>query len=126
MQVLAVRVVRHTRRFDKMLQFYRDILEMRSLSSWKRPDSVGALLSPGKAAGQMIVEILDDKHRPARRSPPKNVDLSLEVRDVDAWHDRLQKQGIEVVVTLEDKPWGHRAFSVEDPDGMRVTIYEVV
>lgn len=126
MQVLTVRVVRHTRHFDKMLHFYRDILEMRSLSSWKRPDSVGALLSPGKAAGQMIVEILDDKDRPARRSPPRNVDLSLEVRDVDAWHDRLQKQGIEVVATLEDKPWGHRAFSVEDPDGMRVTIYEVV
>ncbi|MBN1249976.1 MAG: VOC family protein [Anaerolineae bacterium] len=125
MQVLAVRVVRHTRNFDKMLAFYRDVLEMRSISSWTHPDNAGALLSPGKGVGQMAVEILDYKGRPFRTSAPSNVDLSLEVRDVDAWHDRLRKQGIPIVAELEDKPWGHRAFSVEDPDGMRVTIYEV-
>lgn len=125
MQVLAVRVVRHTRHFDKMLRFYQDVLEMRCISSWKHPDNVGGLLSPGKGMGQLAVEILDYKGRPVRRSAPSNVDLSLEVRDADAWHDRLKKQGVEIVAALEDKPWGHRAFSVEDPDGMRVTIYEV-
>lgn len=125
MQVLAIRVVRHTRHFDKMVRFYRDVLEMRSISSWKRPDSVGALLMPHQGPGQMAVEILDYKERAVRRSAPSNVDLSLEVRDVAAWHDRLKKQGIGIVAPLEDKPWGHRAFSVEDPDGMRITIYQV-
>ncbi len=126
MQVLTVRVVRHTRRFDKMLHFYRDVLEMRCISSWKHPDNVGALLSPGKAAGQMVIEILNYKGRSVRRSAPSNVDLSLEVRDVNGWHDRLKKRGTAIVSTLEDKPWGHREFSVEDPDGMCVTIYQVV
>ena len=126
MQVLSVRVVRQTRHFDKMMRFYRDVLEMRSISSWKRPDSVGALLSPGKAMGQMVIEILDHKGRATGRSKPANVDLSLEVRDVAAWHDRLRKQGIAIVDKLSDKPWGHRAFTVEDPDGMRVTIYQAI
>ncbi|MCD6285121.1 MAG: VOC family protein, partial [Anaerolineae bacterium] len=97
MQVLSVRVVRQTRHFDKMMRFYRDVLEMRSISSWKRPDSVGALLSPGKAMGQMVIEILDLKGQATGRSKPANVGLSLEVRDVAAWHDRLRKQGIVIV-----------------------------
>lgn len=126
MQVLSVRVVRHTRHFDKMMHFYCDVLEMRSINSWKRADSVGALLSPGKAMGQMVIEILDHKGHAPSRSKPANVDLSLEVRDVTAWHDRLRKQRIAIVDKLSDKPWGHRAFTVEDPDGMRVTIYQAI
>jgi len=124
MQVLSVRVVRHTRKFDKMMHFYRDVLEMRSISSWKRKESTGALLSPGKAMGQMVVEILDSKAHRAPRGSPVGLDLNLEVRNVDQWHDRLRKKGISVVDALEDKPWGHRAFTVEDPDGLRVTIFQ--
>jgi len=124
MQVLSVRVVRHTRKYDKMMRFYRDVLEMRSISSWKRKDSTGALLSPGKAMGQMVIEILDSKAHRAPRGRPNGVDLNLEVRNVDQWHDRLRKKGISVVDALEDKPWGHRAFTVEDPDGLRVTIFQ--
>lgn len=126
MQVMSVRVVRHTRHFDKMMHFYRDVLEMRAISTWKRPGSEGALLSPGRSIGQMVIEILNHKGHATGRSKPANVDLSLEVRDVDAWHDRLRKRRIGIVEDLADKPWGHRAFSVEDPDGMRVTIYQTI
>jgi uncharacterized glyoxalase superfamily protein PhnB len=46
------------------------------------------------------------------------------VRDVDAWYDRIKKQGISIAEEIEDKPWGHRAFSIEDPDGLCVTLYQ--
>jgi catechol 2,3-dioxygenase-like lactoylglutathione lyase family enzyme len=126
MEVIAFRVVRHTRQFDAMLAFYRDVLEMRSIQSWKHPGNVGALLSPGRGTGQAAIELLDLKERSYRKGRPANVDLSLEVRDVDAWHDRLKRQGVAIVEALEDKPWGHRAFAIEDPDGMRITLYGVV
>jgi uncharacterized glyoxalase superfamily protein PhnB len=125
MEVTAFRVVRHTRQFEAMLTFYRDVLEMRCIQSWRRPDSVGALLMPGRGVGQAAIELLDLKERSYRKGRPANVDLNLEVRDVDAWHDRLKRQGIAIVEALEDKPWGHRAFGIEDPDGMRITLYEV-
>ncbi len=126
MEVTAFRVVRHTRQFDAMLAFYRDVLEMRAVQSWKRPGNVGALLSPSRAVGQAMIELLDLKARATRKGRPANVELSLEVRDVDAWHDRLRRQGVRIVDALEDKPWGHRAFSIEDPDGMQISLYEVI
>jgi uncharacterized glyoxalase superfamily protein PhnB len=126
MEVMAFRVVRHTRQFDAMLAFYRDVLEMRCIQSWKRPGNVGALLTPGRGAGQTAIEILDLKERNTRKGRPANVELGLEVKDVDAWHDRLKRQGIPIVEALEDKAWGHRAFGIEDPDGMRITLYEAI
>ncbi len=125
MEVTAFRVIRYTRQFDAMLAFYRDVLEMRAVQSWKRPGNVGALLSPSRAVGQAMIELLDLKARATRKGRPANVELSLEVRDVDAWHDRLRRQGVRIVDALEDKPWGHRAFSIEDPDGMQISLYEV-
>ncbi len=126
MEVTAFRVVRHTRQFDAMLTFYRDVLEMRAVQSWKRPGNVGALLSPSRAVGQAMIELLDLKERTTRKGRPANVELSLEVRGVDAWHDRLKRQGVRIVDALEDKPWGHRAFAIEDPDGMQISLYEVI
>ena len=126
MELIGFRILRHTRQFDAMLRFYRDVLEMRCTQSWKHPGNVGALLTPGRAVGQATIELLDLKDRPYRKGKPANVDLSLEVRDADAWQDRLRRQGVGIVDQLEDKPWGHRAFSIEDPDGMRITLYQVI
>ena len=70
------------------------------------------------------IEIIDDASLPVRRGQPKNVELSLEVRDVDAWYERIRKKkGVDIVKDIDDKPWGHREFTIEDPDKMRITIF---
>lgn len=125
MEVTALRLVRHTRQFEAMLEFYRDTLEMRCIQRWERPDTKGALLTVGKAMGEVTIEILQTESG-VQKGRPSNVDLLLEVKDVDAWYDRFRRQGLRIVEALEDKPWGHRSFGIQDPDGMRITLYTVI
>jgi len=44
-------------------------------------------------------------------------DLSMEVDDVDAVHDRAREMGCEIRYGLTDEPWGVRRFFVADPTG---------
>ena len=55
---------------------------------------------------------------------PVNVVLSIEVNVVDEWHDELIKRGITIARGLEDAPWGHRSFGIDDPDGFRIWYYQ--
>jgi catechol 2,3-dioxygenase-like lactoylglutathione lyase family enzyme len=48
---------------------------------------------------------------------PVQPDVSIEVDDVDAAHDRARSLGHEVVYPLTDEPWGVRRFFVRDPGG---------
>ena len=48
---------------------------------------------------------------------------NFSVTDVDAEHKRLTDAGLEVVMPLEDHPWGDRGFSIQDPNGISLYIY---
>lgn len=52
--------------------------------------------------------------------------LSFEVNDVDAEHNRLKAEGVDVFQNLQDKPWGERSFVVNDPSGVHVYIYQSI
>lgn len=45
------------------------------------------------------------------------------VEDVDAEHDRLLAEGVEILTPLETEPWGERYFQVSDPNGV---VYQLV
>ena len=53
----------------------------------------------------------------------KGVTLNFKVDDVDAEYARLTRAGLDVVMPLEDHPWGDRGFSVTDPIGISLYIY---
>lgn len=42
-------------------------------------------------------------------------DISIEVEDVDAVHQRAQALGMRIDYPLTDEPWGVRRFFVTDP-----------
>lgn len=49
--------------------------------------------------------------------------LNFKVEDVDSEAAKLGELGLDVVMPLEDHPWGDRGFSVADPIGNMVYIY---
>lgn len=51
-------------------------------------------------------------------------DMSIEVDDVDALHDRAVSMGAEIVYPLTDEPWGLRRFFVRDPAGKCLNILQ--
>jgi uncharacterized glyoxalase superfamily protein PhnB len=124
MNILALSIVRHTRNYETMVHFYREILEMEVVQSWDEPANRGTLLSPGKSVGRTVIEIIELGEEAVPGVKPVNVVLSIEVDNVDRWHDQLIKVGVTIARGLEDAPWGHRSFGIDDPDGFRIWFYE--
>ena len=123
-EVIQVSVVRHTKNYDAMIEFYRDLLGMAIQQSWDHPGDRGTLLSFGGKAPGTVIEVIELGEEAVPGVKPVNVVLSIEVNNVDAWHDQLVQSGVTIARALENAPWGHRSFGIDDPDGLRIWYYQ--
>jgi predicted enzyme related to lactoylglutathione lyase len=57
--------------------------------------------------------------------PGRTVQIWLQVRDVQAEHDRLTGAGARVLREPTVEPWGLTEMWIEDPDGVRIILVEV-
>ena len=48
--------------------------------------------------------------------------LSIEVTDIDLWHERASKQNIEIIYPITNESWGVRRFFVKDPNGVTINL----
>ena len=124
MELHTLTVVRHTERFAAMTHFYGELLGMRPVETWDRPDGRGTVFAPAGSARGVHIEVLDMPGGTTAGSPPLGIVLSLFVADVRAVHDQVVRRGALVVRGLEDTPWGHRSFGLDDPDGLRIWVVE--
>ena len=124
MNILQVSIARHTKNYEAMVGFYREKLGMDVTLSWDEPDNRGTLLAFSGKAGNTVVEVIELGNEAVPGAQPVNIALSNEVDDVDAWHSELLKRNIIIARKLEDAPWGHRSFGIDDPDGFRIWYYQ--
>ena len=105
--------------YQASVGFYRDGLELPIVSSWDRgPAEKGTLFQ----AGSGIIEVL----APAPGAECVSLqggELYYEVENVDEWYRRAQDRGLPIRTGPVDKPWGHRTFSLTDPDGTKVVLF---
>lgn len=59
-------------------------------------------------------------------APGAGVAIYLRVGDVDAYHAKLEKNGVEGMLDPKTQFYGQRDFPVRDPDGYRLTFYTPV
>jgi uncharacterized glyoxalase superfamily protein PhnB len=123
-EIFQVSIVRHTNNYDAMVEFYRDRLGMSITQSWDHPGNRGTLLSFGGKAPGTLIEVIELGEEAVPGVKPVNVVLSIEVPAVDEWHDQLAERGVAIARSLEDAPWGHRSFGIDDPDGFRIWYYQ--
>ena len=80
-----------------------------------------------RSKGETEAEIMFMK--PCKEVPAfdgKGLTWCLEVKDVDAEHERLTDAGLQVVRPLQDNPWGDRSFVVVDPAGIPLWIFKPI
>ncbi len=112
------------RDYDRSVQFYQDWLGLELIRAWNRQTDKGALLSAGHGA---VVELVNPPDGQRYDSPaPVNARLLLEVDSADDEFARLSTYPITVVEPPTDRTWGHRSFRVRDPDGVLITLYQLV
>jgi PhnB protein len=54
------------------------------------------------------------------------VELYMEVADVDAYFEQLNKQRVKATTSLAEQWWGDRTFTIQDPFGYTVWFYQSV
>lgn len=118
-------VVRHTADLETMIRFYRDGLGMEITKQWDRSDDDrGAILAPVGDVANATIELLTLGDVAVPGVAPLNTVLTLFVDDARSAVKRVREAGIAIARELEDTPWGHRSFGVDDPDGLRIWIVE--
>ncbi len=127
--IREVRIVLTVTSFDQAVQFYRDRLGLPVVEQWQTSEGSGVILALGP---HTTLELFDssqaafvDQMEVGRRvSGP--VRLAFEVQDVEAATGELQQAGAQLLSSLKLMPWGDCNARVETPDGMQVTIFQVL
>jgi len=99
------------------------------VEQWQTADGRGVILALGPhttlelfdAAQAALVDQLE-----VGRRVSGHVRLAFAVSDVEAETSALQQAGAKLLSYPTLMPWGDRNARVETPDGMQVTLYQVV
>lgn len=117
MEVLGSRVLLRSADPARSRRFYRDVLGLAVYREFGDPAEPAQVFFLGGG----FLEVSGD----AESDPVGNLSLWLQVRDVDAEHERLAGLGADVVRPPRTEPWGLREMWLRDPDGVRIVLVEV-
>jgi catechol 2,3-dioxygenase-like lactoylglutathione lyase family enzyme len=126
--VLQLRVALTTTQYDRLVDFYCTALGLEPAAIWTRQGGHALILEMGRGT----LELFDEAHAAAidqievGRRVSGAIRFALEVPDVDAALERLVAHGVKIVHAPAVTPWNHRNARVEDPDGMQVTLFQVL
>lgn len=109
--------------FDTSFVFFRDVLGLPVVESFEDNDKRGVVFGIGDG-GQL--EFFGRRNTQDVSLVDCHLRLKFMVDDVQAEYQRLQRSGVKVLEPLEDKPWGERTFTLEAPDGVRITLSQVL
>jgi len=115
--VLSSRILLRPADLGRSRRFYRDVLGLavyREFGPSADPEVVFFL-------GAGLLEVSGTSEGPAGNS----VLIWLQVRDVDAEHERLAAVGVRVLRGPVTEPWGLIEMWIEDPDGVQIVLVEV-
>jgi catechol 2,3-dioxygenase-like lactoylglutathione lyase family enzyme len=126
--VIELRVAVTTRDFERLKQFYCDGLGLEPAELWTSEHDSALLIDMGRGS----MEILDEPHAAkvdeieAGRRVSGHIRFALQVPDLQQAIDRLVAKGAKVVHPPVVTPWRHRNVRLEDPDGLQVTLFQVL
>ena len=110
----------YARDVERSLGFYREMLGMKLLDEFKyegRP-VYARLIAPG---GDGTIAI--HQAGPGAGVAAEGVRLYFEIRELDAFCQRLKQKGIYFTQMPQMMPWGWRHAYLDDPDGHEISLY---
>ena len=117
MEVLSSRILLRPADLGRSQHFYRDVLGLAIYREFGPPSHPGVVffLGPG------LLEV--SGHSAGAAGNP--VMIWLQVRNVNAEHERLAAAGARILREPVAEPWGLTEMWIEDPDGVRIVLVEV-
>lgn len=105
-------------------KFYTEELHFESGGVHPEDTDEPYMCSVAIGIGAMKGNIYFFKCEPDKTLHPATAMIALGTEAVDQYHDLLKKSGkVEIVDPIEDKPWGYRQFTIQDPDGNKIQFF---
>lgn len=126
--VFEMRVALTTQDYERLVRFYCDGLGIEPAQIWDSGQNRARLLEMGRATLELfneaqaeMVDGLEVGERVRGR-----VRFAFQVPDLQAAVERLLAHGATLVHAPVRTPWGDYNARLQDPDGMQVTLFQVM
>jgi catechol 2,3-dioxygenase-like lactoylglutathione lyase family enzyme len=105
---------------DRMKAFYRELLAF--------PEAFESATGLTFRAGSIFLGLRKrtrgyDGRGVRKGLPGVQIAFLVTAAEVDLYHQRLMDQGVEILDSPNNQPWGHRTVYFSDPEGNLLEIY---
>lgn len=113
------RLIYRAKDYEASISFYRDKLECPVIMDWDR----------GVAERGSVFQLGSGEIETLALPPgmeyviPQGIEIAVEVDGVDEHYTFAQQKGLDIRGEIADKPWGHRSYSINDPDGIKLIFF---
>lgn len=125
--VLELRVAVTTADYDRLVAFYQQALGIEPAAIWTNAGK-GILFEMGRGT----LEVFDEAQAAyvdqleVERRVSGEFRFALQVPDLDAAIARLEQHGVKLLHEPVLTPWNDRNARVQTPDGLQVTLFQVM
>jgi glyoxylase I family protein len=112
--------------YERSKRFYLEVLGLRLVAENYRRERQSYKLDLALPDGSQI-ELFSFPDPPPRSTRPEACGLrhlAFEVADIQAWRDKLERDGVAVEATRVDEYTHRRFMFFADPDGLPIELYE--
>ena len=126
--VMELRVAFTVREYERLVRFYCDGLGLEPAQLWPSDQGRAVVLDMGQAT----LEIFDETQAntidqiEAGKRLSGQIRFALKVPDLKAAMERLLSKGAILVHPPVVTPWGDYNVRLQDPEGMQVTLFQVL
>lgn len=123
----AFRFTYFTDKYEETCSFYKDKLGFSLEHAWDRNEQdKGALFKAGSGLIEVLLYPTEDDHinEGLDYRSPQGVFMCIQVWDVDVLFRTCKLAGVQFKQDLTDQPWGHRSFSILEPNGLVIFFFE--
>jgi uncharacterized glyoxalase superfamily protein PhnB len=126
--VFELRVALTTGDYERLAKFYCDGLGIEPAQFWNNGQGRAVILEMGKATLEIFdnaqAETIDQIEAGQRVSG--QIRFALQVPDLKEAMERLLSHGAVLVHEPIITPWGDNNVRLQDPDGMQITLFQVL
>lgn len=126
--ILELRVAVTTDHYERLVAFYETALGLEPSALWTTETTRARLYDLGRGT----LELFDEAHAETvdqietGRRTSGHIRFALEVPDLDAALERALAAGATLVHEPVLTPWNDRNARLESPDGLQVTLFQVM
>lgn len=126
--VLEMRIALTVKDYENSVKFYCEGLGIDPAAIWNNGDGKALMLNMGNATLEVFDEnqakLIDDMEAGKRVSG--QIRFALQVPDLELALNKLLNHGATLVHEPVMTPWGDYNVRLQDPDGMQITLYQVM